>query len=131
MQGNPNSTYVLAAELMGFRDRIKLYHWTTTVYARHIATCNMLQTLDGLIDTLIEAYSGRYGRPSVGANKAYKLNLGPLTDASALEALTQFETYLQQRLPQEYIVNNDTELLNIRDEMLALVLKTKYLFTLH
>jgi len=43
--------------------------------------------------------------------------------------LNSFEDYLMNELPKE-IDESQTELLNIRDEMLGVVQRTKYLLTL-
>ena len=53
------------------RNQIKLYHWQTRVYARHIATDQILEKLEKNIDSFVEIYIGKYGRPRLtGANAA-------------------------------------------------------------
>ena len=41
---------------------LKLYHWQTNSYARHIATDSILTKIDPLIDTFIEIYQGKFGK---------------------------------------------------------------------
>jgi hypothetical protein len=43
------------------RNQIKLYHWQTRVYSRHIATDKILENLDTAIDSYVEVYIGKYG----------------------------------------------------------------------
>jgi hypothetical protein len=44
------------------REQIKVYHWQTNQFARHKATDEVLEALDGSIDTYVEVYMGKYGR---------------------------------------------------------------------
>ena len=49
------------------RDQIKLYHWQTTSESRHKSTDAALEKLDDLIDSFVEVYIGKYGRPRLTA----------------------------------------------------------------
>jgi len=108
---------------------IKLYHWQTSSYPRHKATCDLLATVLPLIDTFVETYMGRYQRPSF--ESGFKMNIQELkdNDDSALSLLKDYIFYLQNDLPK-YLEDNDTDLLNIRDEIVSNLNKTLYLFTL-
>jgi hypothetical protein len=107
---------------------IKLYHWQTTSFARHKATCELFNNLQPLIDDFIEVYMGRYERPSF--SDGFKLNIKELSDDSALELVQEYADYLKNELPK-YLKSSDTDLLNIRDEMLSNLNKVQYLFTLN
>jgi hypothetical protein len=106
---------------------IKLYHWQTISYARHKATDSLHAELSSLIDTFIEVYIGRYKRPVY--NSTIKINVEELSDDSALDAIKEFINYLKNDIPK-YLKASDTDLLNIRDEMLQNLNQTLYLFTL-
>ena len=106
---------------------IKLYHWQTINYARHKATDSLHSELSALIDTFIEVYIGRYKRPS--DNNTIKINIEELSDDSATNAINEYINYLKNDLPK-YLKSSDTDLLNIRDEMLQNLNQTLYLFTL-
>jgi hypothetical protein len=106
---------------------IKLYHWQTTNYARHKATDSLHSELSDLIDTFIEVYIGRYKRPSY--NDTIKINIEELSDDSAVNAINEYVNYLKTDLPK-YLKSSDTDLLNIRDEILQNLNQTLYLFTL-
>jgi hypothetical protein len=41
---------------------IKLYHWSTTSYARHQVADTLLRELQEATDRLVEVYVGKYGR---------------------------------------------------------------------
>ena len=108
---------------------IKLYHWQTQSYPRHKATCDLLGVVSGLIDEFIEVYMGRYKRPVF--ESGFKMNIQELkdNDDSVPDMLKEYISYLKNDLPK-YVDDNDTDLLNIRDEILANLNKTLYLFTL-
>lgn len=108
---------------------IKLYHWQTSSYPRHKATCDLLATILPLIDTFVETYMGKYQRPSF--ESGFKMNIQELkdNDDSAPSLIKDYIFYLQNDLPK-YVESNDTDLLNIRDEIVSNLNKTLYLFTL-
>lgn len=106
---------------------IKLYHWQTGSYARHKATCDLLAGLNDLIDTFIETYIGRYSKPSF--NEPLELKIKELSDQDADSTLQKYIHFLKTEVPK-YLKTSDTDLLNIRDEMLGLLNKTQYLFNL-
>jgi hypothetical protein len=127
----------LATELLSFRHSIKHIHWSTDSYAIHKATDGYLIKLDGLIDRIIETYSARYGKPmaskalSPAASKAasvkavdVKIIMYP-SFSIALELFakqflqTDFERYINKSL--------DTDLVNLRDELLSETMTALYL----
>jgi hypothetical protein len=109
---------------------IKLYHWQTKSFARHKATCDLLGSLNDLIDEFIEVYMGRYQRPDFGKN-GFKLAIDQLSDLddSAPKTIQNFIDFLKNDVPK-YLKPNDTDLFNIRDEIVGVLNKTLYLFTL-
>lgn len=110
---------------MNFQNEIKLHHWDTDSYSQHQALGALYEGLDPLIDTFAETYFGAVGKKSLDEISDLRLN-GP-GRISINSVLNSFEDFLNQELPKEA---NHSSLLNIRDEMLALVQKTKYLLTL-
>lgn len=112
------------------RNQIKLYHWQTRVYARHIATDQILDKIEKNIDSFVEIYIGKYGRPKVtGANAT--ITLHNLTEAGASRLIKAATKHLQGPLTKSLRVGSDSELINIRDEMIADLHQLLYLFTLH
>jgi hypothetical protein len=111
------------------RNQIKLYHWQTRVYARHIATDQSLVKLEKSIDSFVEIYIGKYGRPKLsGANAAFTLQ--NLTEAGATRLIKAAIKYIQG-LSKTLRSGADSDLLNLRDEMLSDLNQLLYLFTLH
>jgi len=111
------------------RDQVKLYHWQTRVYARHIATDNVLEKLEKNIDSFVEVYIGKYSRPRITGNNAI-IHLQNLTEAGATRLIKAAIKYLQGPLTKS-LHPGDTDLFNIRDEMMSDLNQLLYLFTLH
>ena len=107
---------------------IKLYHWQTKKFARHKATCELHESLSDLSDKFIEVYMGRYQRPEF--KEPFTVMVKELSDnKTAKELIEEYITVLKKEVVK-YIKSSDTDLTNIRDEMLAELNKTLYLFTL-
>jgi DNA-binding ferritin-like protein len=113
--------------LINFQTELRLHHWGTESYSAHKALGKLYEGLDGLIDTFVESYIGVYGKEEIKEVNAIQLNGPYKTHASAV--VNSLEDYLMNELPNE-LDENQTALLNIRDEMLGLVQQTKYLLTL-
>ena len=111
------------------RDQIKLYHWQTRVYARHIATDKMLEQIEKNIDSFVEIYIGKYGRPKITGKNA-SIALQNLTEAGAKRALNIAIRYLQGPLTKS-LQHTDSDLITIRDDLLGNLGQLQYLFTLH
>ena len=115
----------LVTSLLTIRNQVKLYHWQTRSFARHTATDGLTAALDTAIDSFVESYMGRYGRPTVSGS----IKLHNFSEAAARSFVAQQTTYLTKVLPKK-IKSTDTDLLNLRDEILAELTKVLYLFTL-
>ena len=113
---------------LNLRDQIKLYHWQTRVYSRHIATDKILESLEKSIDSYVEVYIGKYGRPKISGKNA-SIALHNLTEAGATRLVNAAIKYLQGPLTKT-LKPNDNDLMNIRDEMVADLNQLLYLFTL-
>ena len=115
---------------MHLRNQIKLYHWQTHVYARHIATDNILEKVEKQIDRFVEVYSGKYGRAKLTGKNA-TITLQNLTEPGAVRLLKAAAKYLQGRLRKELDPAVDTELITTVDELVIHLNQLLYLFTLH
>jgi hypothetical protein len=111
------------------RDQIKLYHWQTRVYARHIATDQMLEKLEKHIDSFVEVYIGKYGRPRVTGKNA-EITVHNMTEAGASRMLQAALRYLQGPLTRS-LREGDYDLFALRDDLMEDMHQLAYLFTLH
>lgn len=111
--------------LLKMQNQYRIYHWQTESYAQHMAYGGMYDTLSDLIDSFIEAYIGKYGRaldlhPTLELND-FSSDGVQITIDEGIKFLESLNTVLDAK---------DTDLLNMRDEMLAAHHKLKYLLTL-
>ena len=111
------------------RDQLKLYHWQTHVYSRHVATDKHLKKLEKSIDSYVEIYIGKYGRPKISGKNSL-ITIHNLSEAGATRMIVAAVKYLQGPLSKT-LNTSDTDLINIRDEIIADLNQLLYLFTLH
>jgi hypothetical protein len=111
--------------MLTIRNQVKVYHWQTRSFARHKATDDLTAALDTLIDNFVEVYMGKYGRPKVSGS----IKLHNFSESAAKDFVAKQTAYLTKVLPSK-IKSSDTDLLNIRDEILGEINKVLYLFTL-
>jgi len=111
------------------REQIKLYHWQTKVYSRHKATDAVIEALDASIDKYVEVYMGKYGRMKMNSSTG-SISVRNLSEASVINFIKRCILCLNTDLVKK-LKENDTDLVNIRDEMLAELNQLLYLFTLH
>jgi len=103
---------------------IKIYHWNTTSFARHKASDEFGSNLLPLVDKFVEVFIGRYKVKPIPSN--IKIDSAFLTDEGSENILIKSRIYLEE-LSKKI---TDTELLNIRDELLSEVNQTLYLYQL-
>jgi hypothetical protein len=116
-------------------NQIKLYHWQTHSYARHKATDELFDKLNMLIDKFIETLTGRIILEKNDIQYRIKINnkrikIHDMIDNSGLELLSMIKNVLERDTCLLAILENNTDLQNIRDEMLADINQNAYLFTL-
>jgi len=103
---------------------LKLYHWNTDSYARHIASGTLFDGIILSMDNFIEVYQGRYGKVFTHI----EMNIDAPNDTQIVKILNEAKTYLNG-LTEELNGETDTDLLNLRDDILSQINKTLYLFT--
>jgi DNA-binding ferritin-like protein len=111
-------------KLLGLQNQLRMLHWGTNSYAEHKALGKAYETLDGLIDTFVETWMGINGK-RLGS---VKLVLNEYSVGSAERLLDQAIQFFTTDV--EEMVKENTDLTNIRDEMLGTINHTKYLLTL-
>lgn len=110
------------------RNQIKLYHWQTGLYSRHKGTDGVIESLDGNIDKFVEVYMGKYGRPKMNS-RTNTIQVKNFTEKTAVAFVKACIQELIMEVPKG-LKKTDTDLLNIRDEMLGDLNQLLYLFTL-
>jgi len=113
--------------LMELQAQVKINHWQTKGYARHKAFDKLYEGLVDGTDTFAEAAMGKYGRFKL-ENEDKSLNIVNLSELDLKNMLqTSKEALIQWGSEFD---STDTDLLNIRDEILGLLNKITYLLTL-
>ena len=109
---------------------IKLYHWQTKGFARHKASDELHESLSNHIDKFIEVYIGlttNQNRPKFA--NGFSVEVKSFTDVTIIEKINEYIKFLKVDIPT-LINKDDTDLLNICDEMLADLRQALYLFSL-
>ena len=119
---------ILVHTFFKFQHELKLYHWQTFSYSRHKASDKLYEKIVDLVDKFIETFMGKYGKRVHLSNRP--LTIRSFNETTIIRFMKQFQTFLMNMdslLPSK----SNTDLLNIRDEILGAVNQTLYLFTLH
>ena len=109
-------------------NQMKIYHWQTKVYARHIASDSLIQSLLEKSDKFLETMQGSENKRILLNSKNSSIQLKNESDTSILKVLKSFKEWLEYKLPG-YLTEENSDLMNIRDDILGDVNKTIYLFT--
>jgi hypothetical protein len=119
-------------KLLGLQNQIRVLHWQTESYAEHKALGKAYESLDELVDSFVETYFGAHGRhsavPGEGTTRA-PIEIVDYGDATPLAVMEDGIVFLKEEI-EEYLDESDTDLLNIRDDMLGVLNHTKYLLSL-
>lgn len=111
-------------------NNVKLYHWKTHSFATHKATDDLYSKLNENIDSFVEVLLGKYGD---------RANLSDVKSIQIRDFSTQEQFKKQINYYKEYLISLDSnrvmkmmansDLYNIRDEMLANLNQLLYLLT--
>ena len=109
---------------------VKLYHWKTHSYAEHKATDELYANLNTNIDTFVEVLLGKTG----GRINLVNTKTLPLNDYTSVndfkKEVEKYKTFLINMTNDKGInITNNSDLLNIRDEILGNLNQFSYLLT--
>lgn len=115
--------------LLEVQNQVKIYHFQTKSYARHMASDRLFTSLVTNIDRFGEVLQSE---SRIKLNKVSKLTVQNLNDKQMFSYLSDFASWLTDILPK--LIGNtkrkySEDLMNIRDEILADVNQTLYLFS--
>lgn len=114
--------------LLKIQNQLRILHWQTLSYAAHKAFGHAYDELDDLIDSLVEVHQGKYGR--ITFETPIDLGLVNQDEIDLEDILVQLNEYLTSPFSDMHDPVKDTDCLNIRDEILAVINKLRYLLTL-
>ena len=113
-------------DVIHLQTQIKFFHWQTKIYAKHKALGKLYDTISGNIDEFAEITMGKYGRIEVAGLSYTFTNVSDENVISVVDGAIDMCIKLTDTLDSKV----DTDLLNLRDELLGKLNQTKYLLTL-
>ena len=111
------------ARLMECIQSLHLQHWMTKSYAQHQALGGLYESLEDFLDTYVETLIGAQDRSVLAGINTLAVG------GDIASILAKLEGILRDEVSRD-VGENETALLNIRDEALGAVQKTRYLLTL-
>jgi DNA-binding ferritin-like protein len=114
------------ADVQHFSNALKFFHWQTKIYAKHIALGDLFGDITDLVDEFTETAMGKYGRIDVEGLSYDFVNISDKNVITAIDDMIEKAINLTDVLD----TRKDTDLLNLRDELMGKCNRTKYLLTL-
>jgi hypothetical protein len=123
----------IVSTLLCMLNTVKLYHWSTSHYATHKATDQLYSDLSSKIDTFVETMFGKETtafRQKVLQMRSINLHSIHTNNDFRNEA-DQYKTFLIKLTNNKtFNVQKNTDLLNMRDDILGSINQFLYLLTL-
>jgi len=118
---------LIQTTMLQMQNQYKIFHWQTASYSQHNSFGGIYDSLSENIDEFIETYMGKYGRViSAGTFNLSLANYASSDFVAITDGYISFLIGLSSQLDSA----KDSDLLNIRDEILGSLNKLKYLLTL-
>ena len=134
--GRPNkcSKSSIVEYFIGMLNTVKLYHWNTRSFSQHKATDELYENLNDHVDKFVEVLLGK-SEATFGKKESRFKNLSSHIPLDNKRNLPDFKTKIYQY--RDYLINmnhcldgqKDSDLLNIRDEILGDINQFLYLLT--
>ncbi len=109
---------------------IKIYHWGTYSYAEHKATDELFDKLNESIDKFVEIMLGKEDGPRLKMKNKKIVFEDPKKKSELKKIVSSYKILLAKKMDKYINIVRDTDLLNIRDEILGNLNQFIYLLTL-
>jgi hypothetical protein len=118
----------LLIQFICLQEQLRVLHWQTKSYARHKVYGKKYDSIGELVDSFMEIYMGKYGTVEFdGEEGVISLkNTKSLDLNEFIKSNLEFLISLNDRLDGK----KDTDLLNLKDEMMAELNQLRYLLSL-
>jgi hypothetical protein len=114
---------------------IKLYHWKTESYSQHQATDELHEKLSELVDQFVEVLLGKEQPYAKSSHKSritmVEKHMKMMDSTGERDFIEKIHNYRTTLINMNNVLNKktDSDLLNIRDEMLACINQFLYLLS--
>lgn len=116
----------IVISLLQFRDQLKIYHWQTKTYSRHIATDKLICKVSKHTDRIVEIMQGaRETRFKLGKDT---IILSNYKDKEIVFYIIAFRNWLNTKF-EECLTKVDHQVEEIKDELVNDINQTLYLFS--
>lgn len=114
------TTEELLSKLLFSIPQAKAFHWQTTSFGKHDALAKYYEEIDSVLDDLVECYQATNGKIKIFKSEAYEYGEDRI--------VPYFEELLKTVKSCDCFT--DSELLNLLDEIAAVIRKVLFRFTL-
>ena len=114
----------LCMNLLNHQIVMKLFHFQTLEYGAHKASDSYIEKYANTLDKFLEVAQGIYGKITL---KKYSLAGSSHTDENIVKHINGMISYWKTKIDD--VLDNNTDLINIRDELLGDAEQLKYLLT--
>lgn len=118
---------MIIQSFLTIQSQLRILHWQTKSYAAHQALGSAYEAMDELVDGFIETYAG--ADPEILNIDSCNIKCQSIDALSPMSFMDSVHSFLSGKLSSA-IPEEHTDLHNIKDEMIAVVNKTKYLLSL-
>ena len=119
-----NNVNKLTMNLLNHQVVLKLFHFQTETYGSHKASDEYLEKYALIMDKFLEIAQGIYGKITL---KKYTLTGSSHTNDNIIKHIEGMIALLRDKIDD--VLNNNSDLINIRDELVGNAVQLKYLLT--
>lgn len=111
---------------------VKVFHWSTKSYSKHKATDELYERMNDKMDRFVEVYMGKDGKRISVWNQHMQLMHGHDATTASNDFKQVVHTFREFLINLERCLDpsKDSDLLNIRDDLIGDVNQFLYLYTL-
>lgn len=119
----------IALTFIEMLNTIKLHHWKTMNFATHKATDELYSKLNENIDTFVEIMLGKSGG-RINLTNVLSIPVYDFNDEETFKRkIESYRAFLTNLTMNSTIMHDNTDLFNVRDELLANLNQFMYLLT--
>lgn len=127
----PNTKENIVKSFLEILNAIKLYHWKTESYSQHKATDELHESLSENIDKFVEVLLGKAQNKSKYRITMVEKHMKMMDSNNEADFIQKIHKYRAVLINMNNVLDKkkDSDLLNIRDEMLANINQFLYLLS--